>query len=120
MLTSRFGILRKALPWNYGIAKIGGLVKCLCSLHNFLVDNNDSTGPNALAYDAFDLSMDGAFAIAAGTRSELGREVVQIPDPLLHGGQHSDDHQRPRRAPLENRRSYLHSLIVEEDYRRPV
>ena len=72
MLTSRFGILRKALPWNYGIAKISGLVRCLCSLHNFLINNKEGTVPTCLAYDAFDLSMDGAFAVGVATRSELG------------------------------------------------
>jgi hypothetical protein len=58
--------------------------------------------------------MDGAFTVATGTRSELGGELVAIPDPLLYGGQHSsDDHKHQRRSPPDMHHGYLLGLIVD-------
>ena len=89
-------------------------MRYLCSLHNYLIDENETTVPTSLADDAIDLSMDGAFTVATGTRSELGGELVAIPDPLLYGGQHSsDDHKHQRRSPPDMHHGYLLGLIVD-------
>ena len=120
MLTSRFGILRKALPWNYGLPKIKELVRCLCSLHNFLIDNKEDKVPTCTAADQVDLVMTGAITVNAAPRIELGGERVAIPDPLLDCCNHHLDHVRPRRAPVGVRRDYLHEIVVEGDWHRPV
>ena len=38
VLVSRFGVLRKALPMNISIAKVSALIRCLCILHNFCIN----------------------------------------------------------------------------------
>jgi hypothetical protein len=62
----------------------------------------------------------GAFTVQPEARSELGGEVVTIPEPLLHGGEHSDDYVRPDRAALGVKREYLYGLIVNGGFRRPI
>jgi hypothetical protein len=87
MLTSRFGILRKALPFIYGIPKIKELVRYLCALHNYLIDEKESV-PTCSAADAVELIMTRAITAAPEPRSELGGERVPIPEPLFDSCNH--------------------------------
>ena len=120
MLTSRFGILRSALSSSYGLEKIKEMVKCMCAIHNFLIDEKDVMELTHTAADQVDMFVNGAFTVQPEARSELGGEVVTIPEPLLHGGEHNDDYVRPRRAALGVKREYLYGLIVNGGFRRPI
>ena len=64
--------------------------------------------------------MTGAITVNAAPRIELGGELVAIPEPLLDCCNHHLDHVRPRRAPVGVRRDYLHDLVVDGDWHRPV
>ena len=46
VLVSRFGVLRKALPMNISIAKVSALIRCLCILHNFCINERLGTIEN--------------------------------------------------------------------------
>jgi DDE superfamily endonuclease len=50
-LVPRWGLLRRALPANYGIRKSTSLVIALCRLHNYCIDQRLSEVPTALAAD---------------------------------------------------------------------
>ena len=53
MLVHRWGVLRKALPVNISIAKTAQLVRALCMLNNFCIDNNEPVAIGASDSDTF-------------------------------------------------------------------
>ena len=94
MLVHRWGVLRKALPVNISIKKTAQLVRALCRLHNFCIDNNESVATSATAVDSYYGLSEGGFAHnIASTR----------PQQLMDGGHHFDDIPRPDRRVHERR-----------------
>ena len=92
ILVSRWGVLRKAIPMNIGIKKVCSLVRCLCILHNFCINENiedseidissnetNDSVPQSSGTDSMNIMIAGGI----GLSDRL--------DELLDGGQHFDD-----------------------------
>jgi hypothetical protein len=93
ILTSRWAILRKALPANITIKRGVALVVELTRLHNFCIDETDAKAN----VDSLDTTSCVVPALALPARDELDIEqegavpVDPTPEQLLHGGQHFDN-----------------------------
>ena len=61
--------------------KVVPLVKCLCKLHNFYIDNNSKTIPQNLKSVTKFLCL----------HDSIGYDDNGCPIGLLHGGEHQDD-----------------------------
>ena len=94
MLVHRWGVLRKALPVNISIAKTAQLVRALCMLHNFCIDNNEPVAIGASDSDTF-------FGLSAGGFSH--NVATARPAQLMDGGDHFDDVPRADRRVHERR-----------------
>ena len=124
MLVSRWGILKKALLSRYTILKVKELVRCLCSLHNFLIGSTNEPRhiPVANANDSLNMHMQGSILVDESTIQELDNEKNGLVNDLVHGGEHLDDQNILREPNNDNYlpREILKSIITEGDHRRPV
>ena len=106
VLVSRWGILRKAIPMNITITKISSLVRCLCILHNFCInDSLDKDGieivtedtanivPPTDTVDSSNIMISGGINRVDNIGGEYNNDniVEDRLDELLDGGQHFDD-----------------------------
>ena len=128
MLVNRWGILRKPISRLFGIDKVSKMVQCLCSLHNFLIDERGEpdTNPAPTANDRLNLRYFGGFNTVASSDG-----TGQVPEQILHGGEHFDDDpgqvmRRQAAARMRRRRDVTQmpcevvlQLVTEGDYRRP-
>ncbi|CAB9521960.1 unknown protein [Seminavis robusta] len=106
MLTRRWGILMRPFPTSVNIAKVTAVVRCLCRLHNFCINERlarqqetpisqvgspqeeyMSDMADRLASDEFNIVIGegGMWQEGAGGGEEFR------PEGLLHGGEHFDD-----------------------------
>ena len=99
MLVMRWGVLRMAIPIGITIKKTIALVNCLAKLHNFCVDEVD-TSAEGLGEDVVYIQSreSGYVPMVANNsiREVLGAEV-QTPDSLIGGGDHFDEVPRSMR-----------------------
>ena len=82
MLVHRWGVLRKPIPVNISIDKTTHLVRALCMLHNFCINERESSIPPPTHSDV------------ATIANESGDTTVTRRTPtrtLVGGGHHSDD-----------------------------
>ena len=87
------------------------------SLHNFIIEENEEARkvPSHTFEDLRHLNERGSFSIDR----EEDRE--QVSRQLLNGGEHFDDHDRPRQPRDESLpRERLLRLIERGDFRRPI
>ena len=132
ILTSRWAILRKALPANITIKRGVALVVALARLHNFCIDETDAKAN----VDSMDTTSCVVPALPARDELDIEQEgavpVDPTPEQLLHGGQHFDDidvryAQRTARrfARMGNAllrdipRNRLHSIVANANLTRP-
>ena len=122
MLVHRWGILRRPIPFIISLARSTSLVLCLCKLHNFCVDANDTHVPVPAAQDAVSVSVGGGFNVR--NNSSNGDER---PDELLDGGAHFDDYDRRQRRQEERSvrgmvgsipRDQLLASVIEKELER--
>jgi hypothetical protein len=87
ILVNRWRILKSPLPATMSIEKVTALVKCLCKLHNFCIDQSCPNVPGRYRHDA-------------GTLMDLqdSNESESRPLGLLGGGSHFDDVLGGRRS----------------------
>jgi hypothetical protein len=124
MLVHRWGILCKPMSTMLPIAKVTALVRCLCRLHNFCID--ERLLGNAVAMPLVDKPLDSDLAnitLAGGASILTGTDQFN-PDELLHGGEHFDDVSRTVRVSRKKNsetlpRETMCLLIEEYDLRRP-
>ena len=105
VLVHRWGCLRKPLPMNLSIPKITALVRCLCILHNFcinqrLIRSNASQQKSrrpercdrVLSRDLSHILLSGGFDNGAMdvSNSNFNNSNNRL-DALLDGGHHFDD-----------------------------
>ena len=95
MLVHRWGVLRKAIPMNISIEKTSQLVRCLCILHNFCIDEKELTVPKPTAADVASIVLDGGFANTELDGSDQtfapSKNKRQRLNSRLDGGHHFDD-----------------------------
>lgn len=139
MLVNRWGTLRRAVPASVGLKKTGSLVRCLCILHNYCVDErllslggnrtssqSESDVAPPLDSDYFNLLSEGAIPLE---RDPTGHNN-NSPEQLLRGGEHFDSVPRDMRRRILNAeaalardsvlpRDKLHSVVVEKNLKRP-
>ena len=92
MLVHRWGILRRPIPVNISIAKTASLVRALCILHNFCINQRQAVAESPSASDSHNNIMVGGFTQSHGTA---------CPSPLMDGGEHYEDVPRPQRRGFE-------------------
>ena len=85
ILVNRWGFLRKKAPKNYSIKKTISTVSCLCSLHNFLIDERCAVPGANTPSDALTLAVKGAVPMERAANGE------RVPGQLLEAGNHFDD-----------------------------
>jgi hypothetical protein len=132
MLTHRWSILRSAIPMNVSVKKTVALVVALAKLHNYCIDNDDSSPASNTASDQWQHEVNGAVPLVTITDSRLTSEDV-VPEQLMDGGNHFDDvggmngrYNRQRRYDYISRvngtalpRERLHSHIAATGLTRP-
>ena len=117
MLVHRWGVLRKPIPVNISIDKTTHLVLALCELHNFCIDERDSSISSPTRSDT------------ANIANESGDMTVSRRTPnrnLVGGGHHADDvggrlrqHSAPNDIRYLPRNVLLRSLIAQGKTSRP-
>ena len=100
------GVLRKAIPMNISIKKVCALVKCLCILHNFCINENSENTHNdnptdesnnivlpANNTDSTNILLLGGIGRSNIITGEIdeGNNIEDRLDDLLDGGNHFDD-----------------------------
>ncbi|KAG7353530.1 DDE superfamily endonuclease [Nitzschia inconspicua] len=98
MLVHRWGCLRKPLPVNITVRKITQLVRALCMLHNFCVDENESVACPVTSDDVY-------YGIVAGGFTQ--EDAENRPQPLIDGGHHFNDVTRASRRRDREQAAYL-------------
>jgi hypothetical protein len=130
MLVHRWGILCKPMSTMLPIAKVTALVRTLCILHNFCIDERilfaEKTGDATTdeANVSAPLDSDRANITLAGGTAILNGNDLFDPAELLHGGEHFDDVSRTVRVSRKKTgellpREIMCLLVEEYDLRRP-
>ena len=101
----------------FTVTNINGLINCLSSIHNFLIDEREEVHmPPQTPSDNFTVSLHSGF-----------RQTL-IPLPILHGGEHfDDDPSHSLRTDILGRnqigtilpREVILANILEDDLKRP-
>jgi hypothetical protein len=130
MLVHRWGILCKPMSTMIPISKITSMVRCLCRLHNFCIDERLARVEGGVVCSSEEeqeiiarhLDSDLANIALAGGSSILDGRFN--PDELLHGGDHFDDVSRAvrisRRANNEQLpREIMCNIVEDRELRRP-
>ena len=102
ILVQRWGCLRKPLPPNLSLPKITALVRCLCILHNFCINEEEIFCPKYTISDELNIQSEGGFGCEVNDE-ENGESSNPIrvkrkgyvhsnrPNELLDGGEHFED-----------------------------
>jgi hypothetical protein len=109
MLVHRWGVLRKPIPVNIEVQKTVQLVRALCMLHNFCIDNGKQEG-NSVASSA----RDDLFGMNAGGFIQQ-RRPDRRPEPLIDGGDHDDDFNRRNEVRRMDRQGTLLELVYPRE-----
>ena len=125
MLVHRWSILRRALPAAMGIHKITAMTVCLCKLHNFLINRKENIPPQWTSRDAAHGMIRGSIPM---NRQQEHNNEPDVPQQLLHGGEHFDDismgalrRARYAAAQLNNlARLTLFNQVCDQNLVRPI
>jgi DDE superfamily endonuclease len=104
MFTQRWGILRCAIPKRITLKKTVALVMCLGKLHNYCIDERDTSISPLIATDEATLELGGAVPLQPyDSRTSEGQLTNQLPLPmqLMGGGNHFKDLPRSARRRIE-------------------
>jgi hypothetical protein len=103
MLVHRWGILCKPMSTKLPISKVTSIVRCLCRLHNFCIEERLSRMLDQATQEspfeeineevADHLDSDQVNILLSGG-SSLFTDTTFSPEALLHGGEHWDDVSR--------------------------
>ena len=95
MLVNRWAILRSPLPLNISLCKTSSLVRSLCCLHNWLIDQKHENLPPSNARDRFSSMMRGS--------DLMNTNIEERMDRMLDGGEHYDDFPHREMRNIERR-----------------
>jgi DDE superfamily endonuclease len=130
MLVHRWGILCKPMSAKLTVSKVTAMVRCLCRLHNFCIDERlgaegieveeqTASIPEHLDSDRTNIALaSGGQSLVDGGENGFGAEG------LLHGGDHFDDVPRSMRTSRKKSadvlpREIMCDIIERWDLRRP-
>lgn len=119
MLVHRWAILRKPLPVGLTISKSTALVFCLCKLHNFCIDRQDSEVLPSTAQDTANVATHGGIPL----EGETNRPSQLLDDgELVHEATRTMLQQR-RRAATSSGEELPHEkllhIVQEQNLQRP-
>jgi len=124
MLVARFGILRRAMPAQFGLRRTNALVMSLCRLHNFCI-NNRVKATGSLAVDAAEIEVHGGVPLVAKRMNPMS------PEQLIRRDDHFDDTSRAFMRQLERQsarilqegevfpRDLMLASVVQQELKRP-
>ena len=78
MLVNRWAVLRSPIPLNISIQKTTSLVRVLCCLHNFLINEKDDKPPITSTKDRLHIIRSGGMAITENNCTNVEDLVVSI------------------------------------------
>ena len=129
MLVQRWGILRMAMPRNFGVSKVVALVISLAKLHNFCIGESNIPEHLPRMYDKDRLHMmnsDGGYILLCNDDSQ---QNTPVPTELMHLGEHFDDvpsnilrslrRQSTVNAGNELPRTVLYQAIADGHWQQP-
>ena len=140
VLVHRFGCLRKPLPPNLKIRKITSLVRCLCILHNFCINERllrvatkQKFAASLMCEAVTQNDMNNILLSGGRTNRRLDRHndhynnLTDRPNEILDGGDHFNDVPRNRSRILppgieedcEPRSKLLEQLVMRGLVKRP-
>jgi hypothetical protein len=95
MLVHCWGILCTPMSTKLPVSKVTAIVRCLCRLHNFCIDESFGREGDSGEVDE-PLDSDEANIVLGGGSSLLvaAGDSTFLPEALLHGGDHFDDVSR--------------------------
>ena len=108
MLVHRWGVLRKAIPVNVSLEKTCMLVRALCMLHNFCIDEREATADPPTASDLASTLSGGGFV----QDNPVGRV-----NQLMDGGNHFEgvpESQTRLYRHCEDQRERLLNVLAEK------
>ena len=94
MFTQRWGILRCMIPKKITLKKTVALVMCLAKLHNFCIDERETSISPLTAVDEATIELDGAVPLQHyDADTDEGQFTAQqgLPLQLIDAGNHFDD-----------------------------
>ena len=116
MLVNRWGVLHTPIAINISIKKTTSMVRCLCCLHNFLIDQKDGTRvPESTAEDC----------VAIGSRGGSTMRHLDLSGKLniddnrlfeLDGCAHNDDSTYSDRYNYQRRLACTYNFMAPRDY----
>ena len=120
MLVHRWAVLRKPIPVNIEINKLSSLVRCLCRLHNYCINERDLIFSEVAERDAAIIGLEGGISFPSVSTPNISNPALvdNRLDDLLDGGEHFEDflaaerrqHQRmniEKELPRENILKFL-------------
>jgi len=125
MLVSRWGIMRRPMPAQFGLLKTNALVMSLCRLHNYCINRRLKKTEKPLAVDKAEIVVHG------GVQLTVRADGQAVPEEFLRRDEHFDDTSRAHmrqverqalRALLPNEelpRDLMLKLVVQQDKHRP-
>ena len=129
MFAQRWGILRSAIPKGITLRKTTALVLALAKIHNFCIDQTDTTILPTTVEDEFRLMSraSGSIPLEIPTDDEDVTMENRVPRQLIGGGEHFED--VPREVREVRRRRFndvrlprerlAEDVVRENNYRRP-
>jgi hypothetical protein len=116
MLVHRFSILRKPISRNISLKKTTALVMACCKLHNYCINEMETTVPNQSGRDALNIEIDGGIPISADTDFR----PFQLLDAGNNAGDYNRNDTRRRTTIVDNLpRDYLLQIINDKNLERP-
>jgi hypothetical protein len=134
MLVHRWGILCKPMSTKLPISKVTSIVRCLCRLHNFCIDERlgriEGLSVEHSPIEEIDeevavhLDSDHVNIVLGGGMPLVTADNTFSPEALLHGGEHWDDVSRNVRvsrksAGVKLPRERMCDIVERLELRRP-
>jgi hypothetical protein len=116
----RWAVFRAPMQQNVTLQKTSALVVACAKLHNFCIDETD-TSMQSTTFDSARANLSGAVPMVYSAMADM-----TLPTGLLGGGHHWDDlpksscrSRSTRQTSGEFPREMMHGLVVEKGLKRP-
>ena len=125
MLVGRWGIMRRAIPAQFGLLKTNALVMSLCRLHDCCINRRLKKTEQPLAIDEAEIVVHG------GVRLTVQADGESVPEDFIRREQHFDDTSRAHMRQVERQgiraslpgevlpRDAMLKIVIESEKHRP-